>query len=471
MRAPCCRVQIRHATGVHINMPPERRDRRSPAGALVPRRLSTGWVCWLLTLALPPCASAGLHFASADADVDQTLTLVDRRLGIMPAVAAWKWQNRVPIADAERERAVAARAVELAKPLGLRADGIQRLFDLQVRLAREVQASLHGRWAAGGFDFPQPVPSLEGDLRPRLDQISTDLLRAAYRAAPLLEARDFASHYALPAAQRLTAQGWSDTSRQELLAALSQIRRTPVPALERIAAAGVLRIGTTGDYAPFSIEAGGELTGADVELAAALAARLGAQPVFIRTSWRALLADLHEDRFDLAMGGIAVTPARAAQAAFSIPYATGGKTLIARCRDARRYTQLAAVDQPGVRVIVNPGGTNEQYVRANLHRAAVRIYSDNRTIFEEIRAGRADVMITDDVEVELQTRRHTDLCRPLRGTLTRADKAVLLPRDPTLVAAVNAWLAASLAAGEPARLIETYGGAGNPAAHGGKAAR
>jgi cyclohexadienyl dehydratase len=218
----------------------------------------------------------------------------------------------------------------------------------------------------------------------------------------------------------------------------------------------VLRIGTTGDYAPYSIESGGRLEGADIELATALAAALGVRPVFVRTSWPSLLQDLVADRFDLAAGGVSVTAARRAVGSFSTVYATGGKTIIARCRDASRYSSLAAIDRPQVRVIVNPGGTNQQFVLDQLHRAQVIVHPDNRSVFEELRAGRADVMVTDDVEVELQTRRHPDLCRALPGTLTRTDKALLLPRDPALEARIDTLLAPEIAAGRPARWLAAF---------------
>jgi cyclohexadienyl dehydratase len=214
--------------------------------------------------------------------------------------------------------------------------------------------------------------------------------------------------------------------------------------LARIKAAGTLRIGTTGDYAPFSAEQDGALSGTDIDRAESLAKRLGVTPVFMRTTWAAMLDDLRSDQFDVALGGVSVTPARAAVASFSAPYASGGKTILSRCEDAKKFGTLAAVDKRGVRVIVNPGGTNEQYVRANVHRAAVRVFPDNRTIFDEILARRADVMITDDAEVDLQTHRHPELCRAYAGTLTRADKAVLMAKDdPQLVNEVNTSLTSS----------------------------
>ena len=124
--------------------------------------------------------------------------------------------------------------------------------------------------------------------------------------------------------------------------------------------------------------------------------------------------------------------------------------LAARAEKARP----ARLDDPAHRVIVNPGGTNEAWVRAKLGQAQIRVHQDNRSIFTEIVTGRADAMVTDDIEAELQARRHPSLCRTLPGTLNRVDKAVLMPRDAALKNAVDGWLRAQLDAGVPARLLE-----------------
>jgi cyclohexadienyl dehydratase len=214
-----------------------------------------------------------------------------------------------------------------------------------------------------------------------------------------------------------------------------------------------LRIATTGDYAPFSLERDGRLSGADIALAQSLAADLGLEAVFVPTSWPTLMQDLAAGRFDVAISGISITPERAAAASFSLPYHAGGKTILARCAERARFDSAQELDDPAVRVVVNPGGTNEAWVRTNLGRAQIRMHPDNRTIFNEIVAGRADAMVTDDVEAELQARHHPQLCRTLPGTLTRAHKAVLMPRDAALEAAVDAWLQRQLDAGVPATLL------------------
>lgn len=215
-------------------------------------------------------------------------------------------------------------------------------------------------------------------------------------------------------------------------------------------AAGVLRVGTTGDYKPFSYRnASGEYIGLDIDMAASLAQSLGVRLEIVPTSWPTLMQDLAAQRFDIAMGGVSVTHERQAVASFSQPYLRDSKTAIARCENLARFDTLEAIDRPDIRVIVNPGGTNERFIRTRLHRAMVMVYPDNVTIFDQLVAGKADVMITDATEARLQQRLHPQLCvaHP-DAPFESVDKAYLLPRDSVLKPLVDAWLAQQIARGD-----------------------
>ena len=207
-------------------------------------------------------------------------------------------------------------------------------------------------------------------------------------------------------------------------------------------ASGMLRVGTTGDYAPFSYSGDDmSFTGIDIDLALNLAESLNVELIFIKTSWPTLMNDLAAGLFDIAMSGVSIIPARQQHAYFSAPYHLGGKSPITLCSRVDEFSSIEEIDQPSVRAIVNPGGTNERFIDAKLRRAKKILHQDNRTIFNEIINGNADLMITDSIEVRLQVNLHPELCESMPGeTLTYQEKGYMMPKDPALRLAVNQWL-------------------------------
>src|SRR5262245_59540062 len=69
---------------------------------------------------------------------------------------------------------------------------------------------------------------------------------------------------------------------------------------------GVLKVGTSGDYAPFSYTEKGRTAGLDVELAGLLAAELGMRLELVHFAWPELTAQLERGAFDLAASGVTI---------------------------------------------------------------------------------------------------------------------------------------------------------------------
>ena len=233
----------------------------------------------------------------------------------------------------------------------------------------------------------------------------------------------------------------------------------PMSSLDAVQQAGVLRICTPGDYKPFSFQKpDGTFEGIDVDLMTSLTASLGVKPEYIKTSWSNLMPDMTAGKCDMAVGGISVTTERQKKAFFSAPYMVNGKTPIARCADVQKYQSVAAIDQPGTRVIFNPGGSNERFARANFKRANMTLHGENVTIFDEILANRADVFVTESAEAITQQRLKPGLCainpdKPLQY----GEMAWMLPRDDMAFKAyVDQWLHLSQAGGEMPRVMDRW---------------
>jgi cyclohexadienyl dehydratase len=225
--------------------------------------------------------------------------------------------------------------------------------------------------------------------------------------------------------------------------------------LARVVQSATLRVCTPGDYKPFSfMKAPGDFEGLDIELMQSLAASLGAKPQFIKTTWANLLPDFVAGKCDIGVGGISVTLDRQKQAYFSMPYMVNGKTPITRCENVAKYQTVAAIDQPGVRVIANPGGSNEKFARTRLPHAQLIMNPDNLTIFDELVQGKADVFVTEAAEAIVQSKAHPELC-PVNPDkpLQYAEMAYLLPAgDELFKHYVDQWLHLALVDGEYAAL-------------------
>ncbi len=232
--------------------------------------------------------------------------------------------------------------------------------------------------------------------------------------------------------------------------------------LEDIAARGTIRIGTTGDYIPMSYlnPATGEYEGIDAELSKIIADSLGVKIEYVKTSWPTLTADTLAGKFDVALCGISRNYNRAKSMAMSDAYGEGvfGKTILCRKEDAAKFKSIADMNQKTVRIMINPGGTNEKFARANLTNAQLIVHQANAEIPTLIAEGKADIMITETVEAAQYIKKDKRLAAPLiNEPFTRHSCGALMVKgDQEFLNYINFVLAELKMDGTLARLEKTY---------------
>jgi len=233
--------------------------------------------------------------------------------------------------------------------------------------------------------------------------------------------------------------------------------------LTRIRQTGVVRVGSTGDYDPFNfVDSRGSFRGIDAEVAPLLARAIGpnVQVRFVKTSWPTMTADLLADRFDIAMSGVSRNTNRSNSGALSRSYLSDAKVALVRVADKDKYRTFADLDRTEVTVLVNPGGTNQQFVQARLKQARIVVVQNNLAIPALVAEGKGDVMFTDGIEAELCAKRDPRLWVALTDPpLMKVEKVYYLPKGQSaLLAVVNAWIGTMQADGSYARLRAKYVG-------------
>jgi chorismate mutase-like protein len=198
--------------------------------------------------------------------------------------------------------------------------------------------------------------------------------------------------------------------------ALALMVAVGVLALARAAnARPVLRVGTSGDYAPFSSRG----RGFDVEVAEAMARDLGYRLRWVSFTWPTLQASAEGGDFDVAMSGVTWRPHRAIAGTLSRAVAAGGPCLLG----------IAPIGRVGV----NRGGILEAHATRRFGAARLLVVDDNQALPGLLETGRVGAIVTDSFELSHFARDGwVSTCEPARDRkvywVTRAAPAALAAR-------------------------------------------
>jgi ABC-type amino acid transport substrate-binding protein/tRNA A-37 threonylcarbamoyl transferase component Bud32 len=202
-----------------------------------------------------------------------------------------------------------------------------------------------------------------------------------------------------------------------LLALLLTSRKQEQPddSWARVERVGVLRIATDPTYPPMEFHQEGRLVGFDVELAQAVAGRLGVKAEFeeVGWNWGRLAERLEADEFDVVLSSVAVTDERRRQADF-VEYLTPAFVFV--CREGVAVQSEQDLAGKVVAVMADtPAQKRIGRLRKNgLPIKGVLEFPTAPPCFDAVANGRADVTI----DLEMPARYHERKDRRLRVTET-----------------------------------------------------
>ncbi|SFP64009.1 polar amino acid transport system substrate-binding protein [Geopseudomonas sagittaria] len=159
-------------------------------------------------------------------------------------------------------------------------------------------------------------------------------------------------------------------------------------------AADKLRIGTEGAYPPFNqIDASGNVTGFDVEIAKALCVKMQAECEIVTSDWDGIIPALNAKKFDFIAASMSITDERKQAVDFTDPYYTNKLQFIAP-KSVDFKTDEASLD--GKVIGAQRATIAGTWLEDNLGDVVeVKLYDTQENAYLDLASGRVDGVLAD----------------------------------------------------------------------------
>ncbi|MCA9980819.1 MAG: transporter substrate-binding domain-containing protein, partial [Anaerolineales bacterium] len=231
---------------------------------------------------------------------------------------------------------------------------------------------------------------------------------------------------------------------------------------EAIQTAGVIRVGTSADYPPFSFYNDNfEIDGFEPALMQAIGDELGIEVQIVDYAFDGLYNELALGQIDAIISAVSITPNRQEAVNFSNAYYIGEDAILATADSP--LENITALNQLATsRIGVQNGSVYQTWVNSVLVNSGlmsserVSSYTDIRHAVEDLEAGQVDVVIMDATPAELLIQERGDIKR-VGGGLYQQIFAIVLPQGAdALTGQINEALATLNRNGVLSELAETY---------------
>ncbi|MGC8971297.1 MAG: basic amino acid ABC transporter substrate-binding protein [bacterium] len=224
--------------------------------------------------------------------------------------------------------------------------------------------------------------------------------------------------------------------------------------VDEIRARGELVVGSDAAYPPFEfVDKNGNIVGIDIDIAKAIADHLGVKLRVVNTSFDGIIPALLAKKFDIIISAMTITPERAKQVDFSIPYYNAGQLITVREDDNRIKSEK---DLQGKIVAVQLGTTGQFYAESIPGIKEIRKFETVDGAFLELKNGRVDAVIADDL-TSLAFVKSTKGLKVINKLLTKEQYGIAVRKeDKALLKEINIVIARLKKEGVIAKLREKW---------------
>ncbi|MBE8578178.1 transporter substrate-binding domain-containing protein [Vibrio sp. OPT18] len=196
------------------------------------------------------------------------------------------------------------------------------------------------------------------------------------------------------------------------------------PNLDKINERGSLRVGMS-TFVPWAMRnKQGDLVGFEIDVAKRLAEDSGWKVEFVPTAWDGIIPSLLSNKFDVIIGGLSITEARAKSVLFTEPYSHSGVQLAANKELAEGFTQISDFDSRRVKIAARRGAFTVQVARETFPKAKVLQFDDDAQAFQEVLNGNAHAVIASSPKPEHEAIKNAEtLFIPFEERLSKGNEA------------------------------------------------
>jgi len=167
--------------------------------------------------------------------------------------------------------------------------------------------------------------------------------------------------------------------------------------IDRILKKGVLTVGTTGHYPPFTVDdKNGNPMGFDIDLARMMAEAMDVKLTISEMPITKLFSAIEKNEIDIAMAGITITPKRNLRVVFIGPYYVTGQSLLGEKSIVSKVKGPEDMNKPSFKIVVSRGTTGEQVARAMAPKADIIAVKDMETAFKMVIDRKAQALMADE---------------------------------------------------------------------------